>query len=182
MPKGVYKRKDSYINPMLGKKHTPEAIEKMRSAKKDRVVSDETRKKLSQNNARYWLGKTFKHTDEAKKKISESSKNRVVSKETRKKIGLSKTGEKCPWWKGGVTKPNDAIRKSTKYRDWRKAVFERDNYTCVFCGVNGGTLNADHIKSFAMYPELRLDVNNGRTLCVPCHKTTDSYAKNLTKI
>jgi 5-methylcytosine-specific restriction endonuclease McrA len=36
-------------------------------------------------------------------------------------------------------------------------------------------LQADHIKPFAHHPELRFDVNNGRTLCVPCHRKTDTY-------
>ena len=78
-------------------------------------------------------------------------------------------------WKGGpsVTK---RPRDSFEYTQWRKAVFERDNYTCVWCGDNtGGNLNADHIKPWAYYLELRFDVDNGRTLCVPCHKETDTY-------
>ncbi len=61
---------------------------------------------------------------------------------------------------------------TTEYKNWRKAVFERDNYTCQFCGKRGGDLEADHIKPVSFYPELRIDINNGRTLCPPCHKTT----------
>lgn len=63
-----------------------------------------------------------------------------------------------------------AIRNSGEYRAWRKAVYERDNYTCQNCGCIGGQLNAHHIKSFARYPSLRLDVDNGVTLCSACHK------------
>lgn len=62
-----------------------------------------------------------------------------------------------------------------EYRDWRKTVFARDDYTCLWCGKRGVELNADHIKPFALYPELRLEISNGRTLCVPCHETTDTY-------
>jgi 5-methylcytosine-specific restriction endonuclease McrA len=78
-------------------------------------------------------------------------------------------------WKGGITPENHKIRTSPEYHAWRQAVFERDNYTCVFCGKKGGELNADHIRPFAKYPDLRFEVLNGRTLCFPCHKTTDSY-------
>lgn len=88
-------------------------------------------------------------------------------------------GEKNPNWKGGVTKLNDKIRKSIEYKKWRTSVFERDKYTCVICGDNnGGNLEADHIKQFAYYHDLRFDLNNGRTLCNDCHRKTDTYLNN----
>lgn len=78
-------------------------------------------------------------------------------------------------WKGGITPRNKKIRASKEYAYWRQSVFERDKFTCVWCGQVGGKLNADHIKPFSMFPDSRFDVANGRTLCVPCHKQTDSY-------
>ena len=83
-------------------------------------------------------------------------------------------------WQGGKTTQAERIRKSTPYKAWRTAVFERDDYTCVLCGVRGGVLNADHIKPFALHTELRLDVDNGRTLCVPCHRATDTFGRGAT--
>lgn len=80
-------------------------------------------------------------------------------------------------WKGGITNVNASIRNSTPYKKWRTSVFVRDNYTCVICGKVGGHLNVDHIKPFSLFPELRLDINNGRTLCIDCHKKTDTYCK-----
>lgn len=62
-------------------------------------------------------------------------------------------------------------RRSAEYKAWRKAVYERDNYTCQYCGERGCKLNAHHIKSYAYYHDLRLDIGNGITLCVPCHKS-----------
>ncbi len=85
-------------------------------------------------------------------------------------------GESNNMWKGGITPVNQAIRTSAAYKDWRVTVFQRDNYTCLECGSRGVTLHADHIKPFAYYPELRLVITNGRTLCVPCHKKTDTYS------
>lgn len=43
------------------------------------------------------------------------------------------SGEKHPNWRGGITPINKAIRTSLEYKLWRTAVFERDNYTCVWC-------------------------------------------------
>ena len=89
----------------------------------------------------------------------------------------------CHSWKGGITTINQKIRRSREYRLWRIAVFERDNYTCIFCGCVGGRLNADHIKPFALFPELRFAIDNGRTLCDDCHRKTETFGgKFLAKL
>lgn len=85
-------------------------------------------------------------------------------------------GKNSPAWKGGVTPLNHIIRTSKEYKMWRLAVFERDNYTCQMCKKRGGYLEADHIKQFAHYPELRFSVDNGRTLCKECHKKTPTHS------
>ena len=74
-----------------------------------------------------------------------------------------------------ITPDLDLLRSSAAYKDWRSAVFQRDDFTCQGCGKRGGFLHADHIKNFAHHPELRLELSNGRTLCVPCHKDTPNY-------
>jgi len=85
-------------------------------------------------------------------------------------------GDRNPNWKGGTTSIAEKIRKSPEYKLWRSSVFERDNYTCVWCGGEShGNIEADHIKPFAYFPELRFAIDNGRTLCKPCHMTTDTY-------
>lgn len=86
-------------------------------------------------------------------------------------------GENNPNWKGGITPKYRAIRTTLEYKLWRKAVFDRDNYTCVLCNTSGVYLNADHIKPLALYPESIYDISNGRTLCLPCHKLTDTYGR-----
>lgn len=121
---------------------------------------------LSKRNKRLKIRPTFagkKHTTETRGKMSEAQR-----------------GEKGSGWKGGLTAEKELIRNSMRYKEWRRSVFERDNYTCVNCGTKSGvgrsvTLNADHIKPFTSFPELRFAIDNGRTLCVPCHRKTDTY-------
>jgi len=81
-------------------------------------------------------------------------------------------------WKGGITPENHKIRQSNQYREWRKKVFERDNYSCYFCGKSKTELNAHHLKKFSEYPELRFDIDNGVTACVKCHRELHSGGKN----
>ena len=104
------------------------------------------------------------------------------SVEAKKKMSLAKIGKHispATEFKRDPNRPERLyIRGSSAYSRWRKAVFERDNYTCRFCGKRGGRIDADHIKTFFLYPELRLDVNNGRTLCEECHRRTPTYRMN----
>jgi hypothetical protein len=90
---------------------------------------------------------------------------------------FSKGGDN-PNWKGGITPVNELLRRTPEYRAWRAEVFKRDGYTCQLCGQKGGDLNADHIKPFSTHPELRHDVDNGRTLCVSCHRKTFIFYRN----
>lgn len=63
--------------------------------------------------------------------------------------------------------------KSWEYRQWRTAVYQRDDYTCQCCYKNGarknGGLAAHHIESWDHCPEKRYEVDNGITFCSPCH-------------
>jgi len=105
------------------------------------------------------------------------NKGRKLTSEQRKKWADVRRGSKSHLWQGGKTAQNAAIRNSVEYRLWRDAVFQRDGYSCVVGGKAHGTeLEADHIKPFALFPELRFEVSNGRTLCKACHRKTDTYA------
>ena len=94
----------------------------------------------------------------------------------RKNCGKGKMGEKNPSWRGGVTHPTKLARQSAAYREWRLSVFKRDKFTCIKCGDSrGGNLEADHIKPFSQFLDLRYEVSNGRTLCKICHRKTDTW-------
>ena len=95
-------------------------------------------------------------------------------------------GSKSHFWKGGLTDKNRLLRNSFETKEWRKKVYERDNYTCQECGARSGNgirvnLEADHIKSWSKYPKLRHELNNGRTLCKSCHRKTDTFGGNAIK-
>lgn len=60
-------------------------------------------------------------------------------------------------------------RTTPKYKTWRENVFVRDKYTCTICKKSGVKLNAHHVLSWKNYPEHRFDIDNGITVCVPCH-------------
>lgn len=127
-----------------------------------------------------WFKKGNVLSKEVRLKISKKLKGRLPKNwliaikkaaETNRKL----TGEKSHSWKGGLTTQSQIIRRSLEYKLWRQSIFERDNYTCVWCGERGKKLQADHIKPFCDYPELRFAIDNGRTLCLSCHKKTDTF-------
>ena len=112
--------------------------------------------------------------------MSKNRKGKPKSEEFRKHLSLIQKGNKSRFWKGGITEVNSNIRGSVEMKLWREAVFKRDNYTCQHCGLRSGQgvkvyLQADHIKPFAYFPELRFELTNGRSLCIDCHKKTDTY-------
>jgi hypothetical protein len=111
--------------------------------------------------------------------VSPPNKGKPMSAEQREKLRAAKLGKKGPQsnaWKGGLAGVHALIRSSAEGKTWKRAVLERDRFTCQECGQVGGELHVDHIKPFAYYPELRFDLSNGRALCAPCHRETDTYA------
>jgi hypothetical protein len=144
-------------------------------------VSPETRAAIAVKlRGNSWnVGKTLSETTKAK--MSAAHKGVKKSLQHRINISKAKRGANCNFWKGGITPIHKALRSSQKYRFWREAVFLRDNWTCIICKQKGGRLNADHILPFAHYPALRFALNNGRTLCLPCHKKTDTFGGRAIK-
>ena len=59
-------------------------------------------------------------------------------------------------------------RSTKQYHEWRMACLDRDNWKCQHCDKTK-ELNIHHKKAYKDYKELRLDVDNGITLCQLCH-------------
>jgi len=89
---------------------------------------------------------------------------------TKRRRGTILRGARHPKWKGG--RPWERFRDPAYIR-WRDAVLARDLYRCRNCGrqcrKHEKGLAAHHIQSYATAPALRLDLNNGITLCRSCH-------------
>jgi len=199
----------------LGKKHTEETKKKISLAnigKHQYKHTEETKRKLSNSHkgqipwnkgikrgpnpeqSKRMMGNTWNKgktiSEEVKSKIRETLKGRRISKETRQKNSVAQKRRVAEGrhnlWKGGITPANLIIRQSLEYKLWRESVFQRDNWTCIWCGSKSVKekrviLHADHIKPFCDYPELRFAIDNGRTLCVDCHKKTDTFAQKINK-
>jgi hypothetical protein len=159
---------------------------------KAKAKSDKFKIMFSDRKGFYYKG--YKHSEEAKQKMSINKIGISVNKKPDVFINCLRCGKEkriipaeigrakfcsrdcCRIYndKGKVSE-TARIRGSLEYKNWRLQVFGRDRYTCQWCFVKGGFLHADHIKPFFAHPELRFDINNGRTLCKECHKKTDTY-------
>jgi len=151
-------KKGKFTNPLTsfqkGHKFSPETIQKISNSKKGSIPWN--KKEAIVKNC-LQCNKTF------------SVQNCMINQKCCSKICADKYRDK------GKTTEAFRLRTSNKYKEWRTAVFQRDLYTCQECGQVGGKLNADHIKRFSEHPELRLDVDNGRTLCEDCHRDTPTF-------
>lgn len=105
------------LSPMKGRKHTKEAVEKIKVALSERVISEETRKKLSAS----------------KSKENNPNFGKSVRSDVRKKISKSISGEKHPnFGKPRSKETKDKIRKKAKNQDnssYRKPVKQIDPKT-----------------------------------------------------
>lgn len=123
-------------------------------------------------------------TPEHRHRISEANRGKTPrlgthhTEETKQKISRSRRGKVCGAkngrWKGGVGGWRKAIYRTQAYKNWRTAVFERDDYTCQMCGNLGSYLEAHHIQPVRDHKNdlLVYDVHNGITLCKKCHDVT----------
>jgi len=120
-------------------------------------LSEEHKKKIKENNGKYWLGK---------KRPPFSEKCIKAMSEARKK-------EKNPFWHGGIS--------FEKYGfDWtddlRESIRKRDSYICQECGIHQEELIGWH-KRLSIhhidYNKKNLNPENLISLCQNCHQKTN---------
>lgn len=57
---------------------------------------------------------------------------------------------------------------------FRENTFIRDDYTCVWCKTKEGQFDAHHIFERRLWPDEGYYLENGATLCEPCHRLAES--------
>lgn len=166
--------------PASCKKEKPGPHTRLRLAKKCGHLTRSGRDYCPPCRVKFYSEKTSKNCEACGTPFlvsrSQAKKYKCCSMECRNsQMAKRQKGSNSHLWKGGICSENRLLRNSAKYDSWRSAVFARDEYTCQDCGCRGGKLTADHIKAWSLYPALRFDISNGRTLCRPCHQKTDTF-------
>jgi len=171
--------KKRWQNPEFRKK----VIKKIKEKVKKAYANPEIRKKISMARK----GKSYPHkgiprSPETRKKISERLKRKGIKPPSRKGTHLSEKhkkilrerwkGEKNPNWQGGKS----FEEYPEQFWQMRKAIRERDDYTCQLCGKYPA-FEVHHID----YNKKNNEPENLITLCKSCHIKTNKnreYWKN----
>jgi hypothetical protein len=179
MPSGVYDRSEqSNWKPNSGRFKKGQHPSRATEFKKGIIPNNAWKLGIGYTGIR-----NFYTDEEWRRKQSLSHKGQHSSPKTEIKRGqrLSPETEFKESIPGGISTEEMLIRNSPDYREWRKLVYTRDNFTCQRCGSKG-RLESHHIKSFAEYHELRFDVDNGVTYCIACHKYEHSRLNIIEKL
>ena len=181
------------MHPLKGRKQSPEHIARRVAALYANATYEAAGKRMvALNKSR--IGQP--RSEEACKKQSASCKGlstrwlagRKLPEEHRRKLAdfWAVNREKHNHYVDGKGYERTGERRAEmgriEYRLWREAVFKRDDFTCQECGVRGCRLEADHIRPWVAFPELRYDQNNGRTLCRPCHLKAPTHGSRARKM
>lgn len=128
-----------------------------------RVLSDETRKKMSE--------------------YRKSDRTSGLFRTDGTHVLKGRKGSLHNSWKGGVTPLRNAFYASEEWKSACSIVWKRDDAKCQNCKLDHRTINRKersfhihHIKSFALHPDLRADPDNLILLCDTCHRWVHSRA------
>ncbi|MBM3210597.1 hypothetical protein FJZ33_00135 [Candidatus Poribacteria bacterium] len=166
-------------HPMYGKKHSIETKIRMSAKLKGRIPWNKGLKGWRKG---HYVSEETKQKIRERRYLRKQRLGYINAPEIRYKYGLgNRSGKLSRNWKGGRSKAYKKGYRSAKYKQWRRDVFIRDEFTCQECGIKHTYITAHHIKPFAFYPELRFDINNGITLCEDCHCKLDKYRMRFKK-
>jgi len=133
-----------------------------------RVISEETKKKISQSQK----GKII--SSETRQKLSDINKGKKLSEETKRKMGDSRRGEKnCNW-----IEDRSRFLYPMQWDDViREGIRQRDGYICQECGIHNQELSGFYKKldiHHIDYNKKNLDPKNLISLCRSCHMKTNT--------
>jgi hypothetical protein len=191
------KRRTAIENIAKGRAmRTAETFKKISLANKGRIPSIEERLKrsLALKGKPAWNKGLTKDNNEIMSKISKKLKGINLSEETRLKISLSlkgkipknlsllnanKNGSGNPMWRGGTSyMPYD-----TRWgRSFRRFIRERDNQTCMNCGIHREELKVSLSVHHIDYNKQNTIKENCISLCPTCHIRTQRDRSHWTKI
>jgi hypothetical protein len=157
---------------------TPEYRKKLSDAQKEVASRPEWKKKQS------LAHKGKKRPPEVGKKISKTKMGHSVSDETRKKLADANRGEKCFFWKGGVSNRRQLFYSSWEWSVQSERVKRRDDYTCQGCGWTQDDVKRAKVKKgLPVHHAIPLEDWDGdpseypdfllATMCLKCHSKSD---------
>ena len=96
-------------------------------------------------------------------------------------------GENNPKWNGGIALTSRTERENfmstTEYKSWRRDVFSRDEFKCQFplCFSKSNKLEVHHVLVYEKYPQYRLVLKNGITVCKADHQKVKGREEKFEK-
>lgn len=141
-----------------------------------RKASDGTREKMRRARAGKKPALGMQHSEETKRHLSHLMRNanRPVSEAERRRRSAAAHRR----W--GTT-PRPGIPRND-LAAWAHKVIKRDGGRCRVCDTpkrGPKSIQAHHILSKSKHPEFALLVNNGITLCAPCHRAEHTINGNI---
>jgi len=133
-------------------------------------VSEETRAKLRGHPA--W-NKGISPSEETRRKLHDANVGKVLSQETRDKMSKSRSGERNPLWKGGISKYPFEETHGLTVRQWQRLATKiraRDRHICQYCGApNSYIVHHIHPRNSGIdnHPD------NLLVLCSICHQKVE---------
>jgi len=117
-------------------------------------------------------GQVFRHKPDST--VTTFRKQKFCSKPCADAGGIRYSGPQNGNWNGDPRRNH----RPSKHAAWARAVISRDGGKCRHCGSADTELHAHHVKSYKTHPELRFDLDNGLSLCAPCHWQVHSKIAN----